>query len=123
MHRFFAHPKTRPSAACNLRCCGNRFANRIPRSGHRKGHTAQRMRRYVRHVEHQAVADEIAEGVFEAYLDGLDAKVRHILHHADHYLEQLEVAGDLWAAMELRLFARYAGVRVHDEIIMDVEQP
>lgn len=64
MHRFFAHPKTRSSAACNLRCCGNRFANHI-----RKGHTAQRMRRYVRHVEQQATERDVQAQLDEQVQD------------------------------------------------------
>jgi hypothetical protein len=60
VHAFFAHPKTKPGP-CGLRCCGNKFANRIPRSCNRKGHTVQRMRRYVRHVEQQTIRREIEQ--------------------------------------------------------------
>lgn len=87
MHRFFAHTKTKPSP-CGLRCCGNRFANRIPRSCNRKGHTAQRMRRYVRHVERQATNKEVTEGIFEAYLDGVHEEVKQVLSLCDEMADR-----------------------------------
>lgn len=114
MHRFFTHPKTKPGP-CGLRCCGNKFAHRIPRSCNRKGHTAQRMRRYVRHVEEQAVHAEIAAAVAEH--DQLQqARIRH-----RNMMRQLDAAGRMMAALEARLFDHYAfgGTRIHDEVILD----
>jgi hypothetical protein len=71
-------------------------------------------------VERQAIRREINEQLTEdAYGDELYDERRNV---AQRYYSQAVAAGDMWAAMEVYMFASYAyGIRVHDEIIMRVQ--
>jgi hypothetical protein len=111
MHAFFAHPKTKPGP-CGLRCCGNKFANRIPRSCNRKGHTVQRMRRYIRHVERQATRCEVAQQLTEQEQDRIEARIRHL-----NLLAQMEYADSMIPHLE-ELFP-FRGTCIHDERMVD----
>lgn len=92
MHRFYAHVKTAPGAACSLRCCGNSFANRILRNGagHRDSRVLPKMRRYVRHAEAQAVRREIEAGIYEAYLD---TEFEQMVRKLERFVEQMRQEG------------------------------